>query len=84
MVLTYHHLAQPVELLKNLIPSLKPGAIVAILDPDAKKDPGMRESEYTSRSKIQQEARQAGFELVRTEDFLPKDNLFVLRVKNAA
>ena len=37
MVLTYHHLAQPVELLKNLIPSLKPGAIVAILDPDAKK-----------------------------------------------
>jgi len=84
MVLTYHHLAQPVELLKNLIPSLKPGAIVAVLDPDAKKDPGMRESEYTSKAKIEQEARRAGFELVRTEDFLPKDNLFVLRVKNVA
>ncbi|MBN1938091.1 MAG: methyltransferase domain-containing protein [Candidatus Aminicenantes bacterium] len=82
MVLTYHHLARPIDLLRNLIPALKPGAIVAVLDPDAKKDPGMPESEYTSKSKIQQEARRAGFELVRTEDFLPKDNLFILRVKS--
>jgi len=81
MVLTYHHLAQPVELLKNLIPALKPGAIVAILDPDAKKDPGMPESEYTSKEKIQREARQAGYEFVRLETFLSKDNLFVIRVK---
>lgn len=84
MVLTYHHLARPVDLLRNLIPALKPGAIVAVLDPDAKKDPGSRESEYTSREKIEKEARQAGFEFVRLEDFLPKDNLFVLRVKKAA
>jgi len=81
MVLTYHHLARPVDLLRNLIPSLKPGAIVAVLDPDAVKDPGSRASEYTSREEIEREAGEAGFELVRLEDFLPKDNLFVLRVK---
>jgi ubiquinone/menaquinone biosynthesis C-methylase UbiE len=81
MVLSYHHLARPVALLKNLIPSLKPGAIVAVLDPDAVKDPGSRSSEYTSKEKIEREAGQAGFELVRVEDFLTRDNLFVLRVK---
>jgi ubiquinone/menaquinone biosynthesis C-methylase UbiE len=81
MVLTYHHLARPIDLLRNLIPALKPGAIVAVLDPDPKKDPGMPESEYTPRSKIREEARRAGFELVRVENFLPKDNLFILRLK---
>jgi len=82
MVLTYHHLARPVALLKNLIPCLKPGAIVAVLDPDAVKDPGSRSSEYTSKEKIEREAGEAGFELVRLEDFLPKDNLFILRIKS--
>jgi ubiquinone/menaquinone biosynthesis C-methylase UbiE len=53
MVLSYHHLARPVALLKNLIPCLKPGAIVAVLDPDAVKDPGSRASEYTSKEKIE-------------------------------
>ena len=81
MVLSYHHLARPVALLKNLIPCLKPGAIVAVLDPDAVKDPGSRSSEYTSKEKIEREAGQAGFELVRVKDFLTRDNLFVLRVK---
>lgn len=84
MVLTYHHLSRPVELLKSLIPALKPGAIVAVLDPDPKKDPGLPESEYTSLGEIRAEARQAGFEVVRTEDFLVKDNLFILKVKIAA
>jgi SAM-dependent methyltransferase len=83
MVLSYHHLARPVALLKNLIPSLKPGAVVAVLDPDAVKDPGSRASEYTSKEKIEREAGQAGFELVRVEDFLTRDNLFVLRVKTS-
>jgi hypothetical protein len=51
------------------------------LIPDAVKDRGSRSSEYTSKEKIEREAGQAGFELVRVEDFLARDNLFVLRVK---
>lgn len=81
MALTCHHLVRPVDLLRNLISSLKPGAIVAVLDPDAVEGPGSRASEYTSREKIEREAGEAGFELVRLEDFLPKDDLFVLRAK---
>jgi len=47
MILTYHHLSKPVELLKNLIPSLKPGATVVIVDPDPEKDKGLPASEST-------------------------------------
>ena len=81
MVLTYHHLADPTALFRNLVPSLKPGATVVVLDPDPDKDndPGGRES--TSEEEIREEIEPAGFELVRTETFLERDNLFVLRVK---
>ncbi len=82
MVLTYHHLARPVDLLRNLIPSLKPGAIVALLDADAVKEPGGEASEYTSREQVEREAAEAGFELFRSVDFLPKEmigNSFFLR-----
>jgi predicted methyltransferase len=81
MVLTYHHLAHPVALLKKLIPSLKPGGIVVVVDPEATKDPGSRKSEFTSEEKISREAAAAGFELARVETFLPKDNIYILRVK---
>ena len=81
MILTYHHLAHPVALLKSLIPSLKPGATVVVVDPEQSKDPGSRMSEYTSEAEISREAAAAGFELIRVETFLPKDNIYILRVK---
>jgi len=81
MILTYHHLSKPVELLKNLIPSLKPGATVVIVDPDPEKDKGLPASESTLPDKMRREAAEAGFEIVRTETFLPMDNIFILRLK---
>jgi ubiquinone/menaquinone biosynthesis C-methylase UbiE len=81
MILTYHHLAEPVALLKNLIPSLKPGATVIIVDPDPEKDKDRAGRESTSEEKMRKEAGEAGFELVRIETFLEKDNIFVLRRK---
>ena len=81
MVLTYHHLSDPVALLKNLIPSLKPGATVVVIDPDPEKDRGNPSSEYTPKEKIEREAGEAGFELVSIETFLEKDSIFVLRPK---
>jgi SAM-dependent methyltransferase len=81
MVLTYHHLARPVDLMKNLLPSLKPGATVVVIDPDPAKDPGEPQSEYTPREKIEREAAEAGFVIDRVETFLPRDGLFILKVK---
>jgi ubiquinone/menaquinone biosynthesis C-methylase UbiE len=82
MVLTYHHLAEPVALLKNLKSSLKPGATVVVIDPDPAKEPGRPASEYTPRDKIEREAAAAGFEIARIETFLSRDSIFILRVKD--
>jgi SAM-dependent methyltransferase len=81
MVLTYHHLARPVDLMKNLLPSLKPGATVVVIDPDPAKDPGEPQSEYTPREKIEREAAEAGFVIDRVETFLPRDGLFILKAR---
>jgi precorrin-6B methylase 2 len=81
MVLTYHHLSRPVEMLKAMIPSLRPAATVVVLDPDPVRDHD-RGAESTSREEIERDAAAAGFELVRAETFLPLDNIFILKVKS--
>jgi SAM-dependent methyltransferase len=81
MVYSYHHLARPVDMLKAIAPSLKPGATVVVIDPDPVKTPGETESEYTPREKIEREAGAAGFEIAAAETFLPRDNLFILKAK---
>jgi SAM-dependent methyltransferase len=83
MILTYHHLAEPVALLRNLIPSLKPAATVVIVDPDPVKDKDGAARESTSEETMRREAGEAGFEVVRIETFLEKDNIFILRVKTS-
>jgi SAM-dependent methyltransferase len=83
MILTYHHLAEPVALLRNLIPSLKPGATVVIVDPDPVKDRDRGGRESTSEETLRREAGEAGFEVARIETFLERDNIFILRVKTS-
>jgi ubiquinone/menaquinone biosynthesis C-methylase UbiE len=95
MVWVYHMLEKPVDLLKSLVPYLKPGATVAMLEPvPAETDDEIKE--FTRRSgkapvgmhsvtseNLAKDAAAAGFELVRTEPF-SMDNLFVLRLKSAS
>ncbi len=83
MILTYHHLAKPAALLKNLIPSLKPGATVVVVDPDPEKDRDRWGRESTSKDEIEKEAGEAGYELIRVETFLARDNIFILKVKTS-
>lgn len=90
MVWVYHMLDQPIPLLKNLKPSLRPGATLVILDPpDSEIDEEivMQGGELspdrpTIRERIEKGAAEAGFELIRTETFLPKDVIYILRVKS--
>jgi SAM-dependent methyltransferase len=81
MVLVYHHLDQPVLLLQNLKPSLKPGAAVVIVDP-AYDRTGEKDSDRpTTRERVEAEADKAGYELITMDASLPRDNLFILGVK---
>lgn len=83
MVNTYHHLARPVVLLRNLVPALKPGAVVAIVEHDPEKSTAFIRRESTSRETMEVHAAEAGFEIVRVETFLETDNIYILRPKTS-
>jgi ubiquinone/menaquinone biosynthesis C-methylase UbiE len=81
MVWVYHHLEEPIALLQNLRPSLKPGATLVIVDPAPERG-GEEDSDHaTTRERLEDHGRQAGYEVVRVETFLPQDNIFILREK---
>jgi len=67
IISAYHHFSDPVALMKNARPSLKPDGIVAI-------------GEWlnaTSPEQIETEMKAAGYKLDRTETFLEKNNLYI-------
>jgi len=77
---TYHEVAEPVELLRNLRAALKPGARVGIIDRD-----GNGENHGVHKEIVLREARQAGYRLLEEHDDLVKgdnmDYFLVLGVK---
>jgi ubiquinone/menaquinone biosynthesis C-methylase UbiE len=82
IVNAFHDLAKPVELLDNLLPSLKPGATVVIMDRDPEKfrDPA---GHFLTREEILAKIAASRFELDRTEDFLTQHGLYILRPKDS-
>jgi ubiquinone/menaquinone biosynthesis C-methylase UbiE len=80
MINTYHHLDKPIELMKNIIPSLKPNGRLVIIEHDPVKVPDAG-SHSTAKDVLLDQAKQAGFELERIMKFLKRDNIYVLQVK---
>jgi ubiquinone/menaquinone biosynthesis C-methylase UbiE len=77
---TYHEIAQPVALLRNLRTSLRPGARVGIIDRD-----GNGEDHGVHKEVVVSEAEQAGYRLLEEHDDLVKgdkmDYFLVLGVR---
>jgi predicted methyltransferase len=67
---TYHEVARPVVLLRNLRSSLKPGARVGIIDRN-----GNGENHGVSKDVVIREAGQAGYELRDSQDFVKADGM---------
>jgi cyclopropane fatty-acyl-phospholipid synthase-like methyltransferase len=67
---TYHEVAHPVVLLRNLRLSLKPGARIGIIDRN-----GNGENHGVSKDVIVREAAQAGYELRDSQDFVKADGV---------
>jgi SAM-dependent methyltransferase len=65
---TYHEIAKPVTLLKNLKASLRPGAKVGIIDRN-----GNGENHGVQRKVVIAEAAEAGYELSGSYDFVKDD-----------
>lgn len=77
---TYHEIAEPIALLRNLRASLKPGARVGIIDRD-----GNGEDHGVHKDVILREAEEAGYRLLEEHDDLVKadkmDYFLVLGVR---
>ena len=75
---TYHEVAQPITLLRNLRPSLAPGARVGVIDRN-----GNGENHGVARDTVIREANEAGYELVEKDDFVKDgmDYFLVFRTK---
>ena len=67
---TYHEVAHPVVLLRNLRSSLKPGAKIGIIDRN-----GNGANHGVSKDVIVREATQAGYELRDSQDFVKTDGM---------
>lgn len=78
IVNAFHDLAKPVELLDNLLPSLKRDATVVIMDrdPDKFRDPA---GHFLTRAEILAKIDASRFVLDRLETFLPQHNIYILR-----
>ena len=67
---TYHEVAEPIILLRNLRASLRPGAKVGIIDRN-----GNGENHGVGKDVVIREAKQAGYKLAEQYDFVRGDNM---------
>ncbi len=75
---TYHHVAKPVALLKNVVPALKPNGLLAIIEHEPTKAKNMGHH-GTPKDTVLAQAKEAGFELIRIETFLELDNIYIFK-----
>lgn len=81
IVNAFHDLARPVELLNNLSLSLKPEALVVILDRDPTKF-RYDTDHFLTREEVLEKIEESVFELDRMETFLPQHNIYIIRLKS--
>lgn len=67
---TYHEVAHPVMLLRNLRAALKPGAKVGIIDRN-----GNGEDHGVGKDVVIREAKEAGYRLLNQYDFVKRDKM---------
>lgn len=70
MLKTYHEVAEPVTLLRNLRAALRPGAKVGIIDRN-----GNGEDHGVGRDVVLGEAKEAGYRLIESYDFVKGDKM---------
>lgn len=73
---TYRHLDKPVEVLKNIAPSLKNDGRLAIID-------SKRYARGGGTNEIVANAAEAGFVLIKVDHSLPRDDVYVFALKPA-
>jgi len=78
MVYVFSHLDKPLPFLENIKPKLKPGARLVIVDGDP--DKYHRYHFFFKQAKVVKMITSAGWELVKVETFLPRDNIYIFKL----
>ncbi len=81
IVNAFHDLERPVELLANLLPSLKPGGVVVIMDREREK---ASDRHFLTRAEVEEIVGRSAFEIARVETFLRYHNLYILKASEPA
>lgn len=78
---TYHHLSPRVAYLKKLVPALKPGGRIVVVDYQKQPDlpVGAPLEDRVARETVIEEMRDAGFALMQAHTFLPYQYFLVLQ-----
>lgn len=79
MTNTYHHLEKPLELVRNILPALKSGGYLVIVERD--KDRSVHKDEATTREDFRKQMEQAGFTVVKEDTSMREDNMYLARPK---
>lgn len=77
MVYVIHDMENPVEFLKNLQPSMKPGAKLILLEQEPEKT---GTDHFFTKEKLLDVITKGGFKVERIETFLLKDTLYILSI----
>ena len=80
MINVYNAFEDPARFLRNIAPALKPGGTLAIVLDDPAKSGGESERSAT-REEFLASVDKAGYKVEKEETFLPRDGLYVLRLK---
>ena len=78
---TYRHLDKPLEVLRNIAPSLKPSGKLGIIDSKRYRQDAEGEAEGGSNPIILH-TDQAGFRLVKLETSMSRDDIYVFELKS--
>jgi SAM-dependent methyltransferase len=79
MINVYHHLADPVLLIRNIHQSLKPGGVLAIVECDPDKMKWAEDHGCTGKEGMIEDLKKAGFEVFRIDTFLEEDSIYIAR-----
>jgi SAM-dependent methyltransferase len=79
MINVFHHLANPVPIIRNLLPSIKADGILAIVECDPDKVDWGDEHGCSRKADMIENLKKAGFEVVRIETFLDEDSIYIAK-----
>jgi 2-polyprenyl-3-methyl-5-hydroxy-6-metoxy-1,4-benzoquinol methylase len=79
MVYVLHDLERPVPFVRNLRSYLKPGGSLVIIEKN--KTVAITQSHFMTNSRVLATMSETGYELDRTETFLPQDTIYIYKAK---